>query len=181
MATPMTYSAEIFAGALIYFAEYAAATSDSVTKPIASSELWKEIVAVQSWTPKRNLTEEMAEIPDPDLGWRVEPREFTHAIYAEIVARTTTELFHRLHFGLAAAAVKGTAQTPGVKSDCSVKGWVKVQLREHIGTDRFVYDAWSHIHILGDPPAATKATQLPALRIWQLKSALNAFNMPAAA
>ena len=48
----LTYSAELFAGALIYIAEYGAATSDATTKPASNSALWKELACVESMKPK---------------------------------------------------------------------------------------------------------------------------------
>jgi hypothetical protein len=175
----LNLSSEIFAGALIYFAEYGAATSDPTTKPASNSALWKELAAVESMKPKSIKVTEDASVPC-STGWEQQEREYTLADFFEVTTRRTTELFQRMQFGLAGAITAGTAQTPFVTADRKVTGWVKVQLRQHIGTDRYVLDFYSDVRVLGDPPAAEKGTQKPNLKFYVRRdTALNAFNIPA--
>jgi hypothetical protein len=175
----LALSAELFAGALIYFAEYGAATSDPVTKPASNSALWKELAACESMKPKSIKVTEEADVPST-TGWETQKREYTLGDMFEVTTRKTTEVFQRLQFGLAAAVVAGTAQTPFVTADRKVSGWVKIQLRQHIGTDRYVLDFYADIRELGDPPAAEKGTQKPNLELYVRRdTALNAFNIPA--
>ena len=76
--------------------------------------------------------------------------------------------------------VPGTPQTPFVTVDRKVTAWIKVQLRQHIGTDRYVLDFYGDIRVLGDPPAAEKATQKPNLELYVRRDTLlNAFDIPA--
>ena len=172
-------ASELFAGALIYIAEYGAATSDPTTKPASGSALWKELACCESMKPKAVKVTEEADVPSP-TGWAQEKREFTLADFFEVTTRRTTELFQRMQFGLAAAVVAGTAQTPFVTADRKVTAWVKVQLRQHIGTDRYVLDMYCDIRVLGDPPAAEKGTQKPNLEFYVRRDTLlNAFNIPA--
>ena len=172
-------SAELFAGAIIYIAEYAAATSDPATKPIAASALWKELASIESLKPKSVKHTENVDVPGAS-GWEQQKREYTLADMFEVTTRDTTELYHRLQFGLEDAIVQGTAQTPFAVVDRKVSGWVKVQLRQHIGTDRYVLDFYSDIRVLGDPPAAEKGTQKPNLEFYVRRdTTLNSINLPA--
>lgn len=175
----LALTSELFAGALIFIAEYAAATSDPTTKPASNSALWKELAACESMKPKRLTVTEEATVPSA-TGWSQEKREYTLGDLFEVTTRSTTELYQRLQFGLAGAVVAGTAQTPFVTADRKVTGWVKIQLRQHIGTDRYVLDIYADIRILGDPPAAEKGTQKPNLEIYVRRDTLlAAFNIPA--
>jgi len=175
----LALSTELFAGALIFFAEYGAATSDPVTKPASNSALWKELACCESMKPKSVKVTEEADVPFAG-GWEQQKREYTIADLFEVITRTTTELYQRMQMGLAAAIVAGTAQTPFVTSDRKVTGWLKIQLRQHIGTDRYVLDFYADVRVLGDPPAAEKGTQKPNLEFYVRRDTLlNAFNVPA--
>lgn len=175
----LALSSELFAGALIFIAEYGAATSDLVTKPASNSVLWKELGAVESMKPKSVKVTEDADVPST-TGWETQKREYTVADLFEVTTRRTTELYQRMQFGLAGAVTAGTAQTPFVTADRKVSGWVKIQLRQHIGTDRYVLDFYADIRVMGDPPAAEKGTQKPNLEFYVRRdTALNAFNIPA--
>lgn len=171
-------SNELFAGALIFIAEYGAGTSDPATKPASGSALWLELAACESLKPKAVKVTEEATVPSA-TGWTQEKREYTLADLFEVTTRKTTSLYQRLQFGLAAAIVQGTAQTPFVAGDRKVSAWVKIQLRQHIGTDRYVLDFYADIRVLGDPPAAEKGTQKPNLEFYVRRdTTLNAFNIP---
>ncbi len=175
----LALSAELFAGALIYIAEYGAATSDAVTKPASNSALWKELAACESMKPKAVKFTEEADVPSA-TGWEQQKREYTLADMFEVVTRETTELYQRLQFGLEDAVTPGTPQTPFVTVDRKVTAWIKVQLRQHIGTDRYVLDFYGDVRVLGDPPAAEKATQKPNLELYVRRDTLlNAFDIPA--
>jgi len=175
----LALSSELFAGALIYFAEYGAATSDLVTKPASNSALWKELACCESMKPKSIKVTEEAAVPS-STGWEQQKREYTLGDLFEVTTRKTTEVFMRMQMGLAAAIVAGTAQTPFVTGDRKVSGWIKVQLRQHLGTDRYVLDFYADVRVLGDPPAAEKGTQKPNLELYVRRDTLlNAFNVPA--
>lgn len=174
----LNLSNELFAGALIYFAEFASGTSDTATKPASNSALWKELAAVESWRPKAIKVTEEASVPSA-TGWAQEKREYTVADMFEVTTRRTTEVFQRIQFGLQNAVTPGTAQTPFVKADRKVSGWVKVQLRQHTGTDRYVLDFYADVRVLGDPPAAERGTQKPQMELYvRTDTTLNAFNIP---
>lgn len=175
----LNLSAELFAGALIYIAEYGAATSDTVTKPASASALWKELACCESMKPKAVKYTETVDCPSA-TGWEQQKREYTLADMFEVVTRKTTELYQRLQFGLEDAIVADTPQTPFVTVDRKITAWIKIQLRQHTGTDRYVADFYADIRILGDPPAAEKKTQTPNLEFYVRRdTALNAFNIPA--
>lgn len=172
-------SAELFAGAIIYIAEEATGTSDTATKPIAASALWKELGSIESMKPKAVKHTENVDIPGAS-GWEQQKREYSLADIFEVVTRDTTELYQRLQFGLEDAIVQDTAQTPFTVVDRKVSGWVKVQLRQHIGTDRYVLDFYADIRVMGDPPAAEKGTQKPNLELYVRRdTTLNSINFPA--
>ena len=54
----LNLSTRLFAGAIVYFAEEAAATSDTATKPASDSALWKEVGSVQSLVHNPDVQEE---------------------------------------------------------------------------------------------------------------------------
>lgn len=175
----LNLSSELFAGALIYIAEYASGTSDPSTKPASNNAAWKELACVESFKPKSVKVTEAAMVPSA-IGWEQQKREFTVADMFEATTRKTTEVYQRLQMGLAGAITAGTAQTPFVTADRKVSGWVKVQLRQHIGTDRYVLDFYADIRLAGDPPAAEASTQKPNLEFYVRRdTSLNAFNIPA--
>lgn len=179
MADELDLSATLFAGALVFIALEEASVADKVTKPAAANAAWKELCCVERWAHKLVTHEEEKDCPDPDTGWRADKDVFTLGDRFEVVTRRTTGLFLRLEYGVANPLVAGVPQTQFVKADRRVRGWVKVQLRQHIGTDRFVIDTWCDIRVLGDPPEAVKGVQKPNLEFYALKSSLNAFNIPA--
>lgn len=175
---PLPLSAELFAGALVHIALESSGVSDSETKPASDNSAWKELCCVESWAHRQVTVEEEVDCPDPDTGWRTGKRVYALGDRFEVVTRKTTGLYQQLQFGLENALAEGVAQTPFVKADRMVRGWVKVQLRQHIGTDRFVFDCWCEIRVLGDPPNAEKATQKPNLEFYALRSDLNSFVIP---
>jgi len=174
----LALSSELFAGALINLALYITGTSDETTKPISSSALWLELARCSSLKPKATKVSEDVDVVTA-TGWAVRKREYTVADMFEVVTEMTTGLYQQLQFGLAASITAGTAQTPFITADRMVKAWMKVQLRQHTGTDRYVLDCLTEIRVLGDPPAAEKKTQQPNLEFYVIPSTLNAFNLPA--
>ncbi len=179
MATELDLSTTLFAGALVFIALENTGTSDAATKPAAENAAWKELCCVESWAHRQVNHEEERDCPDPDTGWRTGKEVYTLGDRFEVTTRRTTGLYQRLQYGVENALAAGVAQTPFVVADRMVRAWIKVQLRQHIGTDRFVLDCWCEVRVLGDPPAATKAVQKPNLEFYALKSTLNAFNIPA--
>lgn len=175
---PLPLSAKLFAGCIVHIAVYGAATSDSVTKPIAGSALWKELLAVSSAVHKPTEVGEVYDVPDADTGWREEEDVFTVGDVFELKARYTTALFEQLRYGLAGAIVQGTPQTPFVKGDRKIQAWVNLQRRMQDGTDRNVAALWCDLRAM-EPPADEKKTQEPVLKLRVLKSTLNSVNWPA--
>jgi hypothetical protein len=178
----LSFSEQLFAGAIIYFAEYASGTSDAATKPAAENAAWKQIgmVDILKHNPK-NYTEEYSEL-DPNLGWIDRKFEATLADLYDLTSRETTELHHRLDFGVVNAMVQGTAQAMGAKPERMVRGWIKVQLRQTgaPAKDRVIWDRFVEVR-LKDSPAAEKKIQVPVLELWCLPSTLNSVVLPTAA
>lgn len=174
----LALSTKVFAGKLIHIAVYGSGTSDAVTKPISSSNLWKELLACKSATHKPIVVSEPYDTPDPDTGWREELDEYTVGDEFSLTSRYTTGLYEQLRYGLAGPIVQGTPQTPFVKSDRSVLAWINAQERLGNGQDWNVAALWCRIWA-GEPPAVEKKTQEPMLRVRVLKSSLNSINWPA--
>ena len=176
--TPLALSSELFAGAIINLAIFASGTSDPATKPASGSGLWLELATCEKVQQKAVKVTEDAVVPGA-MGWESQKREYTIADMFEVTTRATTGLYNQLQFGLASPIVAGTAQTPFVTTERKVSGWVKIQLRQHIGTDRYVLDMYCDIRISGDPPPADKATQKPNMEFYVRKdTTLNAWNLP---
>lgn len=170
-------SAKLFAGKIIHIALEASGTSDSVTKPISGSALWLELAGVNSAVEKKEkVTEPFDEITAD--GWRTGKDEYTTADMFELKTRYTTALYEQLRYGLAAAIVQGTPQTPFVKSDRKLLCWANMQERLANGQDRVVASLWCEIRAM-DPPASEKKTQEPVFELWVLRSTLNSINFPA--
>lgn len=177
MADKLAGSARVFAGCLVYVARYSAGQADAVTKPAANSPLWKQIGITFSVQHKPKTQEEIADVPTED-GWREEKNVYTLADYHEIKFQEVNDLYDELEQGLAAPITPGTAQTQNVKSDRSIQCWIKIQERQHVGTDRSVMDQWGIIRAM-EPVAKEKKEQQPALEFDARRSSLNAFDRPA--
>lgn len=164
-------SAKLFAGCIAHFALEGAGTSDLVTKPISGSALWLNIAGINSAVHKhKKVTEEFDEV-DANTGWREGKDEYTTADYFEIKTRYTTALFEQLRYGLASAIVQGTAQTPFVKADRKVRGWLNLQQRMANGQDRTVLSVFVELRAM-DPPEDAKKTQEPVFEAWVIFSTL---------
>ena len=169
-------STKLFAGAIVYFAEYAAASSDAATKPASNSALWKEIGSVQKFDHMpQNFEEKYSEVGAN--GWREYKDVFTLADIFELETREVSELYHRLDLGTSAAIIAGTAQALFEKSDRKVLGWIKLQHRMHSGTDRVRVDAFCEIRIKKTAPIEKKTAQ-PVLELYVIASTLNAVVVP---
>lgn len=170
-------STKLFAGAIVYFAERAASTSDELTKPAANSALWKEIGSVQKLDHMpQNYEEKYSEVGAN--GWREYKDVFTLADIFELETREVSELYHRLDMGVTAALVAGTAQAPFAASDRKVLGWIKLQHRMHSGTDRVRLDVYCEIRIKKTAPIEKKTAQ-PVLELYAVASTLNSMVIPA--
>lgn len=178
MANPLALSAKLFAGAIIHFAAEAAGTSDLVTKPIAGSALWLELLGCNSAAHKPVKVTEAYDEVDANTGWREGKDEYTVADVFEVKTRYTTGLYEQLRYGLAAAIVQGTPQTPFVKSDRKIRGWVNVQRRMSDGQDRNVLAIFCEVRAM-DPPADEKKTQEPMFELRVIYSTLQSINWPA--
>lgn len=173
----LALSTRLFAGAIVYFSEYASGTSDSSTKPAANSSAWKEVGLVQRLKHMPDqLTEPYSEMTAN--GWRNLKDVYTLADVFELTTREVSELFHRLDMGTSTALEAGTAQAPFAKSDRKVLGWIKLQHRQHSGTDRVILDAYCEVR-LKTAPDIEKKTVEPIFELYVLTSALNALVIPA--
>lgn len=168
----LALSQKLFAGAFVFIAEYASGTSDAATKPVYSSNLWLSADNIQSISHDADEFEEKFSTPDPDRGWINQKDVHALADIYRVKLRNMPELVHRLQFGVAAAMVTGTAQTPFANPDRKILAWVKIQQRQQVGTDRSLMDIWCEIRLKADP-AIEKKTQEPELELWVLKSTLN--------
>lgn len=176
MADPLALSAKLFAGRIIHISVEGAGTSDALTRPIASSPLWKELLEVSSTTHKPVTVAEAYDVVTPE-GWMEMEDIYTVGDTFEVTARRTTALYEQLRYGTAGPIVQGTPQTPFVRSDRSVKAWVNAQLRNQGGQDHNTLALWCQIWAM-EPPAEEKKTQTPGLKIRVLKSTLNTVNWP---
>lgn len=172
----LALSTRLFAGAIMYFAEEAAGTSDTATKPAANSALWKEIGSVQQLLHTPDVMEEKYS-ECGSYGWRNYKDTHTLADIWELTTREVSELFHRLDIGAAAAIVAGTAQAPFADSARTVRGWVKLQHRMHTGTDRMVLDMFCELRLKKNPGIEKKVPE-PVFELWVVASALNSMVIP---
>jgi hypothetical protein len=173
----LALSAKLFAGSIIYVAVEAAGTSDISTRPASNSNLWLELAGVNSAVHKPVKVTELADVPDADTGWREEKDEYTLADVFEVKSRYTTALYEQLRYGLAGAIVQGTAQTPFIKADRKLRGWINVQHRNADGQDRTVLAFFAEIRAM-DPPASEKKTQEPSFELRIVKSTLASVYWP---
>lgn len=176
----LALSSMLFTGALVYFAEEVASTSDLTTKPAADNAAWKEIGSVENLKHNPDNHEEPYSIPSASRGWMSGKQVFTLADLYDLTTRETSELVHRLAFGVAAPLVAGTAQTPHAEPERMVRGWIKIQHRQ-VGapaTDRARMDIFCEIR-LKDEPAVEKKVQVPVLELFELDSTLNSVVIPA--
>jgi hypothetical protein len=173
----LALAAKLFAGSIVHFALEASGTSDLATRPASNSALWLNIPGINSCTHKhKRVVEEYDEV-DANRGWSEGKDEYTTADIFEIKTRYTAALFEQLRYGLAGAVVQGTAQTPFVKADRKVRGWLNVQQRMSNGQDRTVLSVFVELRAM-DPPADEKKTQEPMFEAWVLFSSLNSFVLP---
>lgn len=173
----LNLSTKLFAGAIVYFAEYTAATSDAATKPASNSALWKEIGSVQKLDHMpQNFEEKYSEVGAN--GWREYKDVYALADIFDLETREVSELYHRLDMGVSAAIVAGTAQSPFAASDRKVLGWIKLQHRQHSGTDRLLLDVYCEVRIKKTAPIEKKTAQ-PVLELYVIVSALNSMVIPA--
>lgn len=168
---------KLFAGAFVYFAEESDGVSDSETKPISSSESWKQIATVEEFAHSTKQFEEEYDEADADAGWRTRVDRFTLADIYTAKCRTVNELYERLRMGLSAAITPGSAQAPNTTSDRMVRGWLKFQLRSQLGSDQCLADLWCEVRVIDEPPNA-KGIIRPTFEFWKLASALNSINYP---
>ena len=168
----LAQSTRLFAGHIVYFAEYASGTSDAATKPIAASALWLEIGAVQNCKHSaEHYEEKWTEVGANGFGTRKDV--FTLSDTFELTTREVSELYHRLTLGVAAPLVANAAQTPFAVSNRVATGWVKFQERIHgVGTDRVRADFFVEIRVKTEPDV-TKKTREPVFELFVLASTLN--------
>lgn len=171
-------SKRLFAGQIVFFAEYGAAVSDISTKPAAGHASWLEIgcVSVCKHTPMN--FEQPYSCPDAARGWVDRKDVFTLADIFDLTTEEVSELYHRLSMGVTAKLVAGTAQTPFAGSNRVTTGWIKFQKRENIGTDRDLTDIFCEIRLKEDP-ATEKKVQVPVFELFVLHSTLNSYVIPA--
>ena len=171
-------SQRLFAGALVHFAIEAASTSDSATKPAADNAAWLEIGSVASLQHLPLTHEEPYSEPDATRGWSDRKEVYHVGDVFDLVTQEVSALYHQLKTGLAAAIVAGTAQAPFSQSQRMKRGWIKIQQRQSIGTDRDRMDIWCEVRVKA-VPAIEKKVQTPTLELFVLSSSLNSYVIPA--
>jgi hypothetical protein len=172
----LALAAKLFAGKIVYFALEASGTSDLATKPVSGSGLWLQLPGVNSATHKMEKTSENFDDCGAN-GWTTGKTEYTTADIFELKTPWTTALFEQLRYGLASAIVQGTPQTPFVKSDRKVRGWLNLQERMQDGQDRNVLSIFVELRAM-DPPASEKKTQETTYEAWVIFSSLQSINWP---
>jgi hypothetical protein len=93
-------------------------------------------------------------------------------VIADVITLKTREMGEpqlRLQFGLGAAIVEGTAQTPFAATDRRIDGWLKVHYRQEDGTDMAIMDVWASMELASGLTADGKTTE-PELRFTVIKS-----------
>ncbi|MBK1884099.1 hypothetical protein JIN85_16890 [Luteolibacter pohnpeiensis] len=176
----LALSQRIFAGAFVYFAIEAAATSDTDTKPAAASPLWLEIGCVSILKHNMLTFEQAFSCPDADRGWSDKKQVFHTGDTFDLTTEEVSELYHRLSFGVGAAMAEGVAQTPFTSAERMVRGWIKIQHRQATGNDRSRLDIFCEIRLKEDPAMEKKVT-IPVFELYVVKSTLNSVELPAAA
>lgn len=172
----LALSTRLFAGAIIYFAEYDSGVSDASTKPTSGHAAWLEVGAVQTLEHQPKVQEEpYSEVTSN--GWRDYKDQYVTADVYELKTREVSELFHRLDLGTAAEIAAGTEQVAFSQSDRKVIGWVKFQLRQQDGTDRTIQDMYCEVRIKKAPMTEKKVPE-PVLELWVLNSALTSMIVP---
>lgn len=171
-------SQRLFAGQLVYFAEFDSGVSDIETKPAANNAAWLEVGCVSICKHNPVNFEQPYSCPDATRGWVDRKDVYTVADMFDLTTEEVSELYHRLAMGVAAALVADTAQTPFAKADRKVTGWIKFQKREHTGTDRDRTDIFCEIRLKEDP-ATEKKSQVPVFELFVLHSDLNSYVIPA--
>ena len=173
----LALAAKLFAGKIIYFALEAPGTSDLVTKPISGSALWLALPGITSADHKtKEVVEEYDEV-DANIGWAEGKDVYTTADYYMMKSRYTTAMFEQLRYGLASAIVQGTPQTPMVRSDRKLRGWLNAQERMSNGQDRHVVSLFGEIRAVNTPPSEKK-TQETEFEFWVKYSTLQSINWP---
>ena len=79
------------------------------------------------------------------------------------------ELLLRLQFGLSAAIVLGTAQTPFATSTRKVTGWLKFHMRKEDGQDLCIGDLLVDVELTGGVKADNSVTE-PEFRCTVIKT-----------
>lgn len=171
-------SKRLFAGMITYFAKEADGVSDLVTKPAAENAAWKEMACVSVCKHNPVNFEQPYSCPDPARGWIDRKNVYTLADMFDLTTEEISDLHHQLSMGLAEEIEAGTAQTPFAQADRVLRGWVKFQKRENIGTDRDRTDIFCEIRLKEDP-ATEKKVQVPVLELFVLHSTLNSYVVPA--
>jgi hypothetical protein len=89
------------------------------------------------------------------------------------------ELVNRLRMGFTGPIVLGTAQTPGLATDRTAEGWLRLQGRTLGGYDLFILDWWCEVRLEESDTFEAKVVE-PVLRFTQIKGvAGNSCNFPA--
>lgn len=124
--------------------------------------------------------------PLPSGGYEKVNRSFVTQDFVTIQTRETSELVLRLQSGVSAIIAEGTAQTPGLKQDRKIEGWLRLQGRQLGGYDRFIQDWWCECRLESDNVFDEKVIT-PSLRFTLIKAvagvsvAGNSTNFPAQA
>ncbi len=105
----------------------------------------------------------------PAGGFEKVPRKKVLQDMITMKTREMGEAQLRLQYGLSAAIVEGTAQTPFASTDRRIDGWLKVHYRQEDGTDMAVMDVWCSMELTNGLTAEGKTTE-PELKFTVIKS-----------
>lgn len=107
--------------------------------------------------------------PNPAGGYRIEEDENVQQDMLKMTLKAYSPLIHRLEWGLSAAIVDGTAQTPFAQHDRYILGWLNFQQRAQDGQDRIIAALWGKLRLDGNV-ANTSKTKLPKVKFQVITS-----------
>lgn len=117
--------------------------------------------------------------PKATGGYEILDREKVDKVYIDLVLRNANEWTKRLQYGLGAAIVAGTAQTPFTETLPEITGWLKLQGRQQDGTDAVRMDVWCKFR-LQEIPNWENSYGKPVLRCQPISgSDFSSFVVPA--
>jgi hypothetical protein len=144
---------EIIIGGFAYFIENGVSGASPTSKPTSTpTTAWVagSIGTVLDFKYGKDVTDLSFLSPLPAGGREKINREHTNQEFITIKTREMSEIVWRLQTGVNSAIVEGTAQTPGLRKDRKVEGWLRLQGRALSGFDRFIQDWWCEVRLEGE-------------------------------